>query len=76
MISLKLFYEDSMIFINYKDNGKGFNPKAVMDAGMGLSIINSRISSLKGQCNMVSSPGNGMNTIITIDISNDDRDKI
>lgn len=75
-IALKIIYENSIISINYKDNGKGFNPKAVMDIGMGLSNINSRISSLKGQCNTVSSPGDGVRTIITVDISNNDRDKI
>ncbi len=75
-ITLKLFYENSIIFINYKDDGKGFNPQAVMDVGMGLSNINSRISSLKGQCEIVSSPDNGMYTNITVDISNNERGKI
>ena len=75
-ISLKIVREGTMIRINYKDNGTGYNPEATMDTGMGLSNITSRISSLKGQCNMTSSLGDGARTVITIDTNNDERDKI
>ena len=48
------------IVVDYRDNGKGFNIVEVENAGMGLSNIKSRISSLGGKIRFDSKPGGGM----------------
>lgn len=70
-VNLALNYENQQISIEYDDNGRGFSPQAVMDVGMGLSNITSRISSLKGNSQIISSKGNGMRAIISVDLNND-----
>lgn len=68
-INLSLIYTDPKITIDYSDNGRGFNTSAMMDVGMGLSNINSRINSLKGDVDIVSQHGAGMHALITIDFT-------
>ncbi len=46
LVALSLRYHNNIITIHYADNGKGFDPQAVLDTGMGLSNITSRIGSL------------------------------
>lgn len=48
LLTLGLTYADDTVTIDYSDNGKGFDTAAVLDTGMGLSNITSRIQSLKG----------------------------
>lgn len=77
IIEVSIQYDGSQITLNYSDNGIGFNPEAVMDIGMGLSNITSRIRSLKGKCVMKSTEGEGAKTFITIDIyNNGSREKL
>ncbi len=52
--------------VEYTDNGRGFNPHAMIDCGMGLSNIESRINSLNGKFNITSSKGKGMCAIIRV----------
>ena len=47
-INLSLSQNGSELTLDYTDNGRGFNPQAMMDCGMGLSNIASRINSLGG----------------------------
>ncbi len=70
-IDLKLMLNGDILSVVYHDNGKGFNPSAMMDVGMGLSNITSRISSLKGTCNIESSKGKGMHANITVHLRPD-----
>lgn len=67
-INIGLNAEGSVITLLYSDNGRGFNPKAMMDCGMGLSNISSRINSLNGICNIESSAGKGMHATVTVGV--------
>lgn len=67
-IDLTLDLKGDSLSIEYSDNGKGFSPRDVENMGMGLSNIRSRISSLSGKFNLVSSPGKGMTATISVSI--------
>lgn len=69
-IEIALKQSGTMVTIDYSDNGVGFVLREVQDTGMGLSNINSRISSLSGKIKIESSPNNGMTTHIEIDTTN------
>ncbi len=75
-ITLSLKYLDGKIVILYADNGKGFDTEAVLDTGMGLSNITSRIGSLHGEVVIKSERKKGMSAAIIIDtIHVDERDR-
>ena len=65
-ISMSLQLTGDDLVIDYRDDGVGFNPETVADMGMGLSNISSRVSSLKGTSEIISSRGNGMRARITV----------
>lgn len=65
-VNLSLAQNGSTLVLNYSDNGRGFNPQAMMDCGMGLSNISSRINSLGGTFDISSSKGRGMRATIRI----------
>ena len=67
-VDLSLHYQQGQIRIRYKDNGCGFDPDKVGQKGMGISNIFSRISSLKGEVSIDSSPGAGMRAVVDIHI--------
>lgn len=67
-VDLLLDYNGKQLVITYADNGKGFSPSAMMDVGMGLSNIASRISSLKGKCEIRSGHGKGMKAHIVVNL--------
>ncbi len=67
-ITLALELDGELLRVDYADNGRGFNPAAMMDVGMGLSNIASRISSLKGTSEITSAKGRGMRAIITVNL--------
>ncbi len=67
-IDLALTHADDVLTIDYRDDGRGFNPRAVMDIGMGLSNIASRINSLKGTSEITSEEGKGMRARIMVDL--------
>ena len=46
----------------------GFNPAAVMDCGMGLSNIVSRVHSINGHCNVEGAKGKGMHAAIRVNV--------
>ena len=54
-IRLSLSSSGEELELQYSDNGRGFDTQAMMDCGMGLSNINSRINSLNGQFSISSS---------------------
>ena len=66
-INLSLSQNGSALVLDYSDNGRGFNPQAMMDCGMGLSNIASRINSLGGTFDIASTNGAGMRASIRID---------
>ncbi|MDE6446305.1 MAG: sensor histidine kinase [Alistipes sp.] len=66
-INLALSRAGSSLMLDYSDNGRGFNSKAMKDCGMGLSNIDSRIRSLGGTFDIDSAKGKGMHASIRID---------
>ncbi|MBQ4278841.1 MAG: sensor histidine kinase [Rikenellaceae bacterium] len=67
-IGISLQYDGRRLTIDYSDNGRGFRPEAVLDTGMGLSNITSRVQSLKGTSTITSAPGEGMKAHIEINL--------
>lgn len=70
-IELSLQYNGDYLSVEYSDDGRGFNPSAMIDVGMGLSNIQSRISSLKGEVDITSERGKGMKAVIKVGLKND-----
>ncbi|MFR9513090.1 MAG: histidine kinase [Rikenellaceae bacterium] len=67
-IALSLQKRNNMLHVVYSDNGRGFNIRPVEDRGMGLSNITSRINSINGKIDIISSVGNGMQANIILPI--------
>lgn len=67
-IDIALDFSDNLLRLDYRDDGRGFNPRAVADIGMGLSNIISRITSLKGSSSITSAPGEGMRAVIEVSV--------
>ena len=65
-INLSLSQNGSELALAYTDDGRGFNPQAMMDCGMGLSNISSRINSLGGTFGISSAKGKGMRAAIRV----------
>ena len=65
-VNLSLSQNGSELTLDYTDNGRGFNPQAMMDCGMGLSNIASRINSLGGTFDIASAKGKGMRAAIRV----------
>ena len=65
-INLSLSQNGSELALDYPDDGRGFNPQAMMDCGMGLSNISSRINSLGGTFGISSAKGKGMRAAIRV----------
>lgn len=68
-IKFSLDYGDNCLTLRYSDDGRGFNPDAVMDCGMGLSNISSRVHSLGGEVSITSRPGEGMQAVVTVNVT-------
>lgn len=66
-INLSLVYSNDTLTLEYTDDGCGFNPAAMMDCGMGLSNISSRINSLNGTFDITGSKGRGMHASVKVD---------
>lgn len=67
-VKLSIKINENTLFLNYSDNGKGFNvEKELGRKSIGLTSIKSRSEYLGGKINMISSPGNG--TMFTLKIS-------
>ena len=70
-INLSLSRSGRTLSLDYSDNGRGFDPEALTDCGMGLSNIASRINSLSGRCEIASSKGRGMQARIRVTTDGD-----
>lgn len=66
-VNLSLSQTGTLLVLDYSDNGRGFDPQAMMDCGMGLSNIASRINSLGGTFDMKSDKGKGMRASIRVE---------
>ncbi len=65
-IAIDLELEGDRLLVDYRDDGCGFDPDAMMECGMGLSNIRSRIESLGGELQMQSRKGSGMSAEVSI----------
>ena len=65
-VNLSLSFDGAELKLDYTDNGRGFNPKAVLDCGMGLSNIASRVNSLNGTFDIESRKGEGMKAVVRV----------
>ena len=72
-IRLSLSVAGDTLEMQYSDNGRGFDPQAMMDCGMGLSNINSRVSSLNGTFDRRSSKGRGMCASVKVNVRGAER---
>lgn len=68
-INLHLTLANGALALEYADNGQGFNVQEVMDCGMGLSNISSRVNSLNGTFEIAGVVGKGMRATVSIDVS-------
>ena len=67
-IRLSLTSGGDMLELQYTDNGRGFNPQSMMDCGMGVSNINSRVNSLNGEFEVTSTKGRGMRASVKVNV--------
>jgi PAS domain S-box-containing protein len=68
-IYINLNYSSMSLDCHYKDNGIGFDMNNYFNApaaGMGLSNIKSRIQSLGGRLEIITSPGNGFELLLSL----------
>lgn len=65
-VNLSLSQNGPFLALDYTDDGRGFDPQAMMDCGMGLSNIASRINSLGGTFDIAGSKGKGMRASIRV----------
>lgn len=72
-IRLSLSVAGDTLEMQYSDNGRGFDPQAMMDCGIGLSNINSRVSSLNGTFDIRSSKGRGMCASVKVNVRGAER---
>jgi signal transduction histidine kinase len=71
-INIDLYFDKGMLTLDYFDNGIGFSPEEILhqQAGMGYSNIQSRIKSINGTLNVISSPDEGVCINIAIKTGN------
>ncbi len=74
-IDLALTLNNTSLALDYSDDGRGFNPESIVDCGMGLSNINSRINSLGGTFELTAEEGNGMSASIRVSTGDDTQNK-
>ena len=67
-INMLLRLDDGELLLEYADNGQGFNTQEVMDCGMGLSNIASRVNSLNGTFEITGVKGMGMRATVKVDV--------
>ena len=64
-VEIEFLIKNKTIILQYKDNGKGFDPEKVKK-GVGLNSISSRIGFHKGSMEVTSAPGAGTSIIVTM----------
>ena len=58
-IAIHIALKEGFLKITIKDNGIGFNPEKTSSYRNGLSNLKKRAQELEGDCEILSSPGNG-----------------
>jgi two-component system sensor histidine kinase UhpB len=72
-VSLDLYRKESQVFVRVKDNGKGFDPDAVIKSkkaggGFGLMNMKERAELIGGKVEIVSSSGTGTELLLEINL--------
>lgn len=72
-VSLDLYRKDTQVFVRVKDNGKGFDPEAVVKtkkAGGGFGLLNmkERAELIGGKVEIISSAGAGTELLLEINL--------
>jgi signal transduction histidine kinase len=68
-VSVRVVASDGRIEIEVEDNGKGFDPGAMLDrGGMGLPNMRERIEKLGGELSIRSAPGKGTTVRVALDL--------
>ena len=71
VIDVSLIQKNQKLYINYKDDGKGFDYNHTIETsrkGLGLKNILSRIGMIGGQHQIISKQGEGFTAFIEIDV--------
>ena len=77
-INVVLKYDTENLILNIKDNGDGFNTSTITEttrndnSGFGLSMMKERIYLLSGKLEIISKPGEGCETIVTVPVKKED----
>lgn len=66
VVNLELFEENGTLILNLYDNGVGFDPNSPTIARHGLAGMKHRVQMLKGNIDIVTSPGKGV--LISVEI--------
>ncbi|NPV87464.1 MAG: PAS domain S-box protein [Anaerolineae bacterium] len=65
-VSVRLYRENRHIFLEIRDNGKGFNPKQQGGGGIGLQSMRERAANIEAQIFIQSRPGKGTRLLIRL----------
>lgn len=66
IILITLKTAEGSVLLSYTDDGAGFDPAALLKSGIGIRNIRERATLLGGNARLTSSPGNGMDWLVTI----------
>ncbi len=70
-IDINMYFENERLIIEYRDDGKGFNPNGSLKADQrGLANIHSRVGYVLGKIDFFSAPGRGMEAKIAVEKEN------
>lgn len=69
-VRLNYWYESSLIILEYRDFGKGFEPEENISSKKGLGLVNiqQRVNSLNGKLVFNTAPGQGVNVRIELPV--------
>ena len=66
-VKIHVHIKGDRMFVNYNDNGKGFDEDKI-DKGLGLASIKSRIKNFNGSYEFRTAPGKGVRYYLVFDI--------
>lgn len=67
-IGIRLYFNQKQFFLEYSDDGNGFDP-TIVKKGVGLESIKSRVAFYKGSVHIAATPGKGSKTLIQLPLS-------
>jgi PAS domain S-box-containing protein len=64
-VGIRLYFDQKQFYLEYSDDGSGFDPAAIKK-GVGLDSIKSRVTFYKGSVHITATPGSGSRTLIQL----------